>query len=57
MRNIPALNASVTITANPQGQEIQSFGGIYEGAATITGRYHGKRITGQAYVEPLGNWR
>jgi predicted secreted hydrolase len=55
--NIPALDASLTVVARPQGQEIQANGGIYEGAASVTGRYRGKPVTGQAYVEQLGNWR
>ena len=59
--NIPALDASLTVVAQPQGQEIQwnswLFKGIYEGASSVTGRYRGKPITGQAYVEQLGNWR
>ncbi|MEV0144194.1 MULTISPECIES: lipocalin-like domain-containing protein [unclassified Nonomuraea] len=55
--NIPALDTSLTVTAKP-GHELQSaFGGLYEGAATVTGRYRGKPITGQAFVEQNGNWR
>ncbi|NUR69493.1 MAG: hypothetical protein HOU81_01595 [Hamadaea sp.] len=52
---IPGLDTALTVVAIP-GQEIQSFGGIFEGAAGVTGRYHGKQISGQAYVEQLGNW-
>jgi predicted secreted hydrolase len=55
--NIPALDASLTVVAQPQGQEVQSYGGVFEGAASVTGRYRGKPVTGQAYVEQLGNWR
>jgi predicted secreted hydrolase len=59
--NIPALDASLTVVAQPQGQEIQGTSGlwvgIYEGAASVTGRYRGKPVTGQAYVEQIGNWR
>jgi hypothetical protein len=59
--NIPALDASLTVVAQPQGQEIQAnggiFEGIFEGASSVTGRYRGKPVTGQAYVEQLGNWR
>jgi predicted secreted hydrolase len=56
--NIPALDASLTVVARPQGQEIQeASGGIFEGAASVTGRYRGQPVTGQAYVEQLGNWR
>jgi predicted secreted hydrolase len=56
--NIPALDASLTVVARPQGQEIQeASGGIFEGASSVTGRYRGQPVTGQAYVEQLGNWR
>jgi predicted secreted hydrolase len=55
--NIPALDASLTVVAQPQGQEVQASGGIYEGAAGVTGRYRGTPVGGQAYVEQLGNWR
>ncbi|WP_171075284.1 lipocalin-like domain-containing protein [Nonomuraea basaltis] len=55
--NIPMLDTSLTVTSKP-GHELQSaFGGLYEGAATVTGRYRGKPITGQAFVEQNGNWR
>ena len=50
---IPALHASLTVTASPKLQEIQ---GIYEGASTVTGTYEGKAVTGQAEAEQLGNW-
>lgn len=55
--NIPALDASLTVVAQPQGQEIQASGGVYEGASSVTGRYRGKPVTGRAYVEQYGNWR
>jgi predicted secreted hydrolase len=55
--NIPALDASLTVVAQPHGQEIQASGGIFEGASSVTGRYRGMPVTGQAYVEQLGNWR
>lgn len=55
--NIPALNASLTIVVKPQGQEVQAFDGLHEGAGSVTGRYRGKPITGQVYVEQVGNWR
>jgi predicted secreted hydrolase len=56
--DIPALDANLTVVAHPQGQELQAaFGAVYEGAASVTGRYRGKWVTGQAYVEQLGNWR
>jgi len=52
---IPALDASLIVAAQP-GQEVQAFGGIFEGAADVTGRYQGEPVTGLAYVEQLGNW-
>jgi predicted secreted hydrolase len=59
--NIPALDARLTVVAQPQGQEIQwsswLFNGIYEGASSVTGQWRGKPVTGQAYVEQLGDWR
>jgi len=55
--NIPALDASLTVVIELQGQEVQAFGGVYEGAGSVTGRYRGKPISGQVYVEQLGNWR
>lgn len=53
---IPALNADLTVTAEPQGQEILANGGVFEGASSITGQYRGRPTTGQAYVEQFGNW-
>ena len=53
---IPALHASLTVTASPKLQEIQAGPGTYEGAATITGTYQGRHVTGQAQVEQLGDW-
>ncbi len=55
--NIPALDASLSVVAQPQGQEVQAYGGVYEGSSRVTGTYRGKPVTGQAYVEQLGNWR
>jgi predicted secreted hydrolase len=55
--NIPSLDASLTVVAQPQGQEVQAFGGVYEGAGSVSGRYRGKPITGEVWVEQLGNWR
>jgi hypothetical protein len=54
---IPALDASLTVVAQPQGQEVQAFGGVFEGSGSVTGQYRGKPVTGQVYVEQLGNWR
>lgn len=54
---IPALSASLTVVAQPQAQErVGTFGGTYEGASSVAGRYRGKRVTGVAYVEQNGNW-
>lgn len=53
---IPALHASLTVTAFPKLQEIKAGPGIYEGASTVTGSYEGKAVTGQAEVEQLGYW-
>lgn len=55
--NIPALDASLTVAAQPRGQEILAGGGVYEGASSVTGRYRGKPVTGLTYVEQYGNWR
>jgi predicted secreted hydrolase len=54
---IPTLDASLSIVVQPQGQELQASGGLYEGAASVTGRYRGKPVTGLAYAEQYGNWR
>jgi predicted secreted hydrolase len=54
---IPALDASLDVVARPQGQEVQAYGGVFEGAGSVTGTYRGKPITGRAYVEQLGDWR
>ena len=43
------------VVAQPQGQELQASGGLYEGAATVTGRYRGKPVTGLAYAEQYGS--
>jgi len=55
--NIPALHASLKVTASPKLQEILAGPGIYEGASTVTGTYEGKAVTGQAEVEQqFGDW-
>lgn len=54
---IPSLDASLAIVVEPQGQEIQLFAGLYEGAGSVTGRYRGKPVTGLVYVEQNGDWR
>lgn len=53
---IPALGADLTVVTRPQGQEIQSDGGIFEGASSVSGRYRGRPAAGEAYVEQLGDW-
>jgi predicted secreted hydrolase len=56
--SIPALDAKLTVVADPREQELLTdYGNVYEGASTVTGRYRGRPIGGQAYVEQLGNWR
>lgn len=56
--HIPSIGASLTVIASPQLQEIQApvFGGIFEGDSSVTGQYHGKPVTGEAYAEQFGNW-
>jgi predicted secreted hydrolase len=56
---IPSVNTTLTVTATPTLQEIQSgpSRGINEAAATVTGTYQGKPINGKAYVEQLGTWK
>lgn len=56
---IPALGARLTVVAWPRGQEVfdPASGGIFEGAAVVSGWYRGTPVGGQAYVEQLGDWR
>ncbi len=58
---IPGLDTRLTVTATPTLQEIQAHDpfspGINEAASTVTGSYQGQPITGQAYVEQMGNWK
>lgn len=54
---IPALAATLQVSASPRLQEIQDDGGIYEGDSAITGSFEGSPVTGQAYVEQLGDWQ
>ena len=57
---IPALHTQldVRITGNPD-QEIATpdGGGYLEAAATFTGRYEGRRVRGENYVEMTGEWK
>jgi predicted secreted hydrolase len=58
---IPALQAELTVTAQPVLQEIQAgvpfSPGIDEAASTVAGTYLDRPVTGQAYVEQLGIWK
>jgi predicted secreted hydrolase len=53
---IPALHASLVVTAVPRLQEIEAEGGVFAGDSTVTGEYDGQPVTGQAYTEQLGDW-
>lgn len=53
---ISALGADLIVSSWPQGQEIWADGGIFEAASTVSGRYGGRSISGEAYVEQLGDW-
>jgi predicted secreted hydrolase len=57
---IPSLKARLTVTATPTLQEIQAgipfSPGINDAAATVTGLYQGKHITGKAYAQHFGVW-
>lgn len=57
---IPALGASLTVTAQPVLQELyaqETFTqGVNNAAATVRGTYQGRPVSGKAYVEQLGAW-
>jgi predicted secreted hydrolase len=57
--NIPELHTSLTVRAVPALQEIgvSTIAAANEAASTVTGRYEGVPVTGQAEVEQLGNFR
>ncbi|CCK26043.1 hypothetical protein BN159_1664 [Streptomyces davaonensis JCM 4913] len=54
---IPQLDAELNVSADATEQEVQAQGGIYEGASTVSGRLGGKTVSGNAFVEQLGDWR
>jgi predicted secreted hydrolase len=54
---IPGLATRFTVAASPPLQELTFFGAHTEAASKVYGRYQGKPITGQAYVEQLGAWK
>jgi predicted secreted hydrolase len=58
---IPSLRLELVVTASPVLQEIQAGDpltpGLNEAAASVTGTYQGKAITGKAYVEQFGIWK
>jgi predicted secreted hydrolase len=58
---IPSLRLELVVTASPVLQEIQAGDpltpGLNEAAASVTGTYQGKPITGKAYVEQFGIWK
>ena len=54
--HIPAEHATLTVDAGPLNQEIQTNGGIFEGASSVAGTYQGEQVTGHTYVEQFGNW-
>ncbi|MCA2211525.1 hypothetical protein LDL48_01405 [Wangella sp. NEAU-J3] len=57
---MPALDSEldVRVTGNPD-QEIQTpdGGGYLEAAATFAGRYQGRTVRGENYVEMTGEWK
>jgi Lipocalin-like domain/CrtC N-terminal lipocalin domain len=56
--NIPALECSLDVVAVMPAQEIVSpTEPKYEGVATLSGSYAGKRVTGFTLIEMMGNWR
>ena len=57
--NIPELHTSLTVRAFPALQEIgiSTIAAANEAASTVTGRYEGVPVTGQAEAEQLGNFQ
>lgn len=54
--DIPALNAQLTVhVTGPVEQEAQ-IPTRYEATAAFAGTYEGKEVTGENYVEMVGNW-
>ena len=56
--SIPSRAADLIVTTTSQAQVIPGVGGTsyYEGAATVSGTYHGEPVNGRTYVEQVGNW-
>ena len=53
---IPALSSRLSvIVTRPKGQEFSD--GHVEAAATVTGIYKGRKVTGTTYVEMTGDWQ
>jgi predicted secreted hydrolase len=54
--DIPALGARLSVVVTrPRGQEFRD--GHVEAAATVTGSYKGRKVTGTTYVEMTGDWK
>ena len=54
---IPSIRARLDVAVSAMGQE--STGPLakrYEGAATVSGTYGGRHVTGSTFVEEVGNW-
>lgn len=59
---IPHLHAVLRVNASPAGQEVlANYPGVtpsmFEGAASVNGRWQGENVSGAAYVEQLGHWQ
>ncbi|WP_322750271.1 MULTISPECIES: lipocalin family protein [unclassified Frankia] len=51
---IPGQHAELHVTVTTKDQELVAAGSRYEGSATVTGTYEGRRVTGYTYVEQVG---
>ena len=56
--DIPALDThlAVRVTGLDAQEVMGSIGARYEATASFAGRYQGKRVTGENYVEMVGGW-
>ena len=57
---IPSLHATLTVTASPVRQEIQTSPpalGTNDTDSSVRGTYLGREVTGRAYVQQSGIWR
>lgn len=57
---IPMLNAELSVTCIPKGQEITSdmaFFNKYEAMSCVFGTYNGEAVNGTCIVELCGNWQ